>query len=137
MIPEKSDKGFGNRSLLEDLIKYVYNGIDCKLILIGDRAQLPPVHLDISPALNEETLNLNYNKQVICKELTKVVRQKKDSFILANATKIREKISNNDFTYPKFLTSKEVIELIQEKIYKSSRKCLWKRWNKLQLYLPI
>ena len=111
MIPEKSDKGFGNRSLLEDLIKYVYNGIDCKLILIGDRAQLPPVHLDISPALNEETLNLNYNKQVICKELTKVVRQKKDSFILANATKIREKISNNDFTYPKFLTSKEVIRI--------------------------
>ena len=64
-------------SLLEDLIKYVYNGIDCKLILVGDRAQLPPVHLDISPNLNEETLNLNYNKQVICKELTKVVRQKK------------------------------------------------------------
>ena len=111
MIPEKSDKGFGNRSLLEDLIKYVYNGIDCKLILIGDRAQLPPVHLDISPALNEETLNLNYNKQVICKELTKVVRQKKDSFILANATKIREKISNNDYSYPKFLTSKEVIRI--------------------------
>tara|TARA_B100000927_G_scaffold275405_1_gene255357 strand:- start:2165 stop:3580 length:1416 start_codon:yes stop_codon:yes gene_type:complete len=111
MIPENSDKGFGNRSLLEDLIKYVYNGIDCKLILIGDRAQLPPVHLDISPALNEKTLNLNYNKKVICKELTKIVRQKKDSFILSNATKIREKISNNDYSYPKFLTNKEVIRI--------------------------
>ena len=55
MIPENSDKGFGNRSLLDDLIKYVYDGMDCKLILIGDRAQLPPVHLEISPALNEET----------------------------------------------------------------------------------
>ena len=50
MIAENTDKGLGNRSLLEDLIKYVYDGIDCKLILIGDIAQLPPVHLDLSPA---------------------------------------------------------------------------------------
>ena len=56
MIPENSDKGFGNRSLLDDLINYVYEGRDCKLILIGDTAQLPPVHLDISPALDEEKL---------------------------------------------------------------------------------
>ena len=62
MIPESSDKGFGNRSLLDDLIKYVHNGTDCKLILIGDTAQLPPVHLDISPALDEEFLENNYNK---------------------------------------------------------------------------
>jgi exodeoxyribonuclease-5 len=53
MIPEASDKSFGNRSLLDDLIEYVYDGIGCKLILIGDTAQLPPVHLDISPALDE------------------------------------------------------------------------------------
>ena len=65
MIAESSDKGFGNRSLLDDLIKYVYMGSDCKLILVGDKAQLPPVHLELSPALNEKTLELNYNKQVI------------------------------------------------------------------------
>ena len=111
MIPENSDKVFGNRSLLDDLIKYVYNGSDCKLILIGDRAQLPPVHLDISPALNEEKIELNYNKQVICKELTQVVRQNKDSLILENATKLREKIANNDYSYPKFLTNTEVIRI--------------------------
>jgi len=111
MIPENSDKGFGNRSLLEDLIKYVYDGIDCKLMLIGDRAQLPPVHLDISPALNEERIELNYNKQVICKELTQVVRQKKDSLILENATKIREQIADNDYSYPKLLTNKEVVRI--------------------------
>ena len=111
MIPENYEKGFGNRSLLEDLIKYVYDGIDCKLILIGDRAQLPPVHLDISPALNEERLELNYNKQVICKELTQVVRQKKDSLILENATKLREKIADNDYSYPKFLTNTEVVRI--------------------------
>ena len=111
MIPENSDKGFGNRSLLDDLIKYVYDGMDCKLILIGDRAQLPPVHLEISPALNEETLEFNYNKQTICKELTQVVRQEKGSLILENATKLRKKISDKDYSYPKFLTSSEVIRI--------------------------
>ena len=111
MIAESSDKGFGNRSLLDDLIKYVYMGSDCKLILVGDKAQLPPVHLELSPALNEKTLELNYNKQVICKELTQVIRQSKKSFILENATQLREKIANNDYTYPKFLTNTEVIRI--------------------------
>jgi len=111
MIPESSDKGFGNRSLLEDLIKYVYDGSDCKLILIGDTAQLPPVHLDMSPALDEEKLELNYNKQVICKELTHVLRQKKDSLILENATKLRQRIANTDYSYPKLKTNTEVIRL--------------------------
>ena len=50
MITESSDKGFGNRSLLDDLIEYVYDGVGCKLILIGDEAQLPPVNLDMSPS---------------------------------------------------------------------------------------
>ena len=111
MISEASDSGFGNRSLLQDLIKYVYEGIDCKLILIGDKAQLPPVNLDISPALNEEILFLNYNKQVISKELTEVVRQKKESLILENATRIRKKISVNDHYHPKFLTNSEVVQI--------------------------
>ena len=111
MISESLDMRFGNRSLLQDLIKYVYEGIDCKLILIGDKAQLPPVNLDISPALNEETLFLNYNKQVISKELTEVVRQKKDSLILENATRLRKKISVNDYSYPKFLTNSEVVRI--------------------------
>ena len=111
MIAESSDKAFGNRSLLDDLIKYVYMGSDCKLILVGDKAQLPPVHLELSPALNEKTLELNYNKQVICKELTQVIRQSKKSFILENATQLREKIANNDYTYPKFLTNTEVIRI--------------------------
>ena len=111
MIPENSDKGFGNRSLLDDLINYVYEGRDCKLILIGDTAQLPPVHLDISPALDEEKLAANYNKQVICKELTQVVRQKKDSLILENATNLRNRIAKEDYSYPKLATNTEVIRL--------------------------
>ncbi|MDB4127138.1 AAA family ATPase, partial [Flavobacteriales bacterium] len=111
MIPENSDKGFGNRSLLNDLIEYVYQGQDCKLILIGDTAQLPPVHLDISPALDEDKLELNYNKQIICKELTQVVRQKKDSLILENATDLRNRIATADYSYPKLVTNSEVIRL--------------------------
>jgi len=111
MIPENSDKGFGNRSLLDDLMKYVYEGSDCKLILIGDTAQLPPVHLDISPALDEGRLEENYNKQVICKELTQVVRQKENSLILENATNLRNRISNADYSYPKLATNTEVVRL--------------------------
>ncbi|MAW21683.1 MAG: ATP-dependent endonuclease [Flavobacteriales bacterium] len=111
MIPENADKGFGNRSLLDDLIEYVYDGYDCKLILIGDTAQLPPVHLEISPALDEEKIEKNYNKQVTCKELTQVVRQKENSLILKNATDLRNKIKNADYSYPKLATNSEVIRL--------------------------
>ena len=111
MIPENSDKGFGNRSLLDDLIEYVYDGNDCKLILIGDTAQLPPVHLNMSPALDEEKLEDNYSKQVICKELTQIVRQKKDSLILENATDLRNKIAKKDYSFPKLATNNEVIRL--------------------------
>lgn len=111
MITENSDKGFGNRSLLDDLIKYVYDGYDCKLILVGDTAQLPPVHLEISPALDEEKIEANYNKQVICKELIQVVRQRKNSIILSNATDIRNRINNADYSYPKLATNSEVIRL--------------------------
>jgi len=111
MIADNAEKGFGNRSLLDDLIQYVYEGSDCKLILIGDTAQLPPVHLDISPALDKQKLEFNYNKQVICKELTEVVRQKKGSFILKNATNLRARIAKEKFSYPKIKTNTEVIQV--------------------------
>ena len=111
MISENSDKGFGNRSLLDDLIKYVYEGIDCKLILIGDTAQLPPVHTDISPALSEEKLELNFHKQVISQEITEVVRQKEKSFILKNATYIRNRIMKNNYSFPKLITNTDVIRI--------------------------
>ncbi|MEJ6755281.1 MAG: AAA family ATPase [Flavobacteriales bacterium] len=111
MIPESSDKGFGNRSLLDDLIEYVYNGIGCKLILIGDTAQLPPVSLDISPALSEIFLSENYSKEILSFSLSEVVRQDKSSTILVNATNIRNQISNSIFNIPKFLVSDDVIRI--------------------------
>lgn len=96
MIPDTpgESKLFENGSLLDDLMQYVYSGHQCKLLLIGDTAQLPPVKLDLSPALNENMLELNYNKQVTKMELDEVVRQEQDSGILVNATLLREALSN-------------------------------------------
>ncbi|RNL83133.1 ATP-dependent endonuclease [Sinomicrobium pectinilyticum] len=92
MIPDLpgDSKLFENGSLLDDLVYYVYSGHNCKLMLIGDTAQLPPVNLDISPALDENTLSLHYNKEVNKVELDEVVRQQLHSGILYNATNIRE-----------------------------------------------
>lgn len=111
MISENNEKAFGNRSVLNDLIEYVYEGLDCKLILIGDTAQLPPVHLEVSPALNEDILERKSNKQIISIELTEVVRQKENSLILNNATLIREKIAKEDYTFPSIITNNEVIRI--------------------------
>ena len=99
MISDISNQAklFGTGALLDDLIQYVYSGFQCKLLLIGDTAQLPPVKLDLSPALNESNLELNYDKEVIRLELDEVVRQGEDSGILFNATHLREAISNSYF----------------------------------------
>jgi len=88
-------KLFENGSLLDDLLQYVYAGHHCKLIFIGDTAQLPPIKLDISPALDEQRLALNYNKEVDFIELDEVVRQAEGSGILTNATLLREQLADN------------------------------------------
>ena len=124
MIPEDAKDGINKRSLLEDLIKYVYEGIDCKLILIGDTAQLPPVNLDISPALDENNLDKKYQKQIIHQELKKVVRQEKNSMVLENATHLRELIEGNIKKLPKIKLNQEVVRIssgdeLQEYIEKS------------------
>jgi exodeoxyribonuclease-5 len=111
MIPDNSEKGFGGRNLLDDLIEYVYSGVNCKIILIGDTAQLPPVHLDISPALDKKILEKKYSREVIEIELTQVVRQQSDSSILSNATSLRNLISKNSFTYPSIDCNDDVLSL--------------------------
>lgn len=107
-------KLFGNGSLLDDLIMYVYSGHNCKLILVGDTAQLPPVHLNISPALDEGQLFLNYDKTVVKLELDEVVRQAEDSGILANATFLREQLYHEIFDNFKFSVSPyaDIVRLI-------------------------
>lgn len=104
MIPDvpADSKLFENGSLLDDLMMYVYAGHNCKLILIGDTAQLPPVHLELSPALDENKLSLNYNKEVVMMELDEVVRQAEDSGILLNATNLREQLQSHFFEDFKF-----------------------------------
>ncbi len=95
-------KLFENGSLLDDLISYVYSGTNCKLMLIGDTAQLPPVNLDLSPALDEGRLGLNYDKEVTMLELDEVVRQSQDSGILVNATNLREQLQSGFYDDFKF-----------------------------------
>ncbi len=91
-----------NKSLLDDLLEFVYSGINCKLILIGDTAQLPPVGMDISPALNEEFLKKSYHLNIELNELNEVVRQEKDSEILIDATYLRNKIASGNVEFPLF-----------------------------------
>ncbi|RXG16284.1 exodeoxyribonuclease-5 [Leeuwenhoekiella aestuarii] len=93
-------KLFENGSLLDDLMSYVYSGNNCKLLLIGDQAQLPPVKMDISPALDERNLELQFDKTVKSIELDEVMRQAETSGILKNATRIREFL--NDELYEDF-----------------------------------
>ena len=83
----------GEQSLLDDLMTYVYSGFKCSLILIGDTAQLPPVGLGLSPALQARTLELQYGKQVTELELDEVVRQTEASGILMNATALRQALA--------------------------------------------
>ena len=116
MIPDSpaESKLFENGSLLDDLMQYVYSGHQCKLLLIGDTAQLPPVKLDLSPALDETILELNYNKQVTKMELDEVVRQEQNSGILINATAIREAIEHEFYDSFQFNLNgfKDVIRLV-------------------------
>ncbi len=103
MIPDarQHQKLFESGSLLDDLISYVYSGHQCKLIFIGDTAQLPPVKLSVSPALEESTLLYDYHKNVTQIELDEVMRQHETSGILANATLLRLIIQNDatDFQF--------------------------------------
>jgi len=116
MIPDTpaDSKLFENGSLLDDLMFYVHSGHNCKLILIGDTAQLPPVKLELSPALDENRLSLNYDKEVECLELDEVMRQSGGSGILHNATNLREQLQSEFFDDFKFELNnyKDIVRLI-------------------------
>ncbi|MGB0805669.1 MAG: ATP-dependent DNA helicase [Salibacteraceae bacterium] len=85
----------GDRDLLEDLMRFVYRNKGCRIIFSGDNAQLPPVHYDYSPALDAKFMEDRFNLPVHEVELDTVIRQKKDSGILANATLLRQLIQSN------------------------------------------
>ncbi len=90
---------FGSGRLLDDLIEYVYSGTECKLILVGDTAQLPPVGSVVSPALDSKTLG-DYGFGLITCELRQVVRQSETSGVLMNATSVRLQVANEDLVHP-------------------------------------
>ncbi len=97
MISDTSQdsKLYENGSLLDDLFFYVETGKNCKLLLVGDTAQLPPVNMTISPALDINTLSLHYQKNVQHIELDEVMRQAETSGILYNATQLRELLDSH------------------------------------------
>ena len=97
MISTSRNDGIGlfSQSLLDNIVKYVYSGFKCKLLIIGDTAQLPPVNSKISYALDRDYLEKEYNKETTAIELIDVVRQEKESGILSYATSIRNKIEND------------------------------------------
>ncbi len=94
MIPDRDSdlRTVESRSLLEDLLRYVYTGKNCKLILVGDTAQLPPVNLELSPALDPTVFTEQFKLKVRWFELTEVMRQHVTSGILINATQVRVQI---------------------------------------------
>lgn len=91
---QQSTAAFGTGNLLEDLITFVRSGVDCKVILIGDSAQLPPIGLDASPALSKDYMTMMGG--TVFSELTAVVRQQQESGILRNATRLREVVAELD-----------------------------------------
>ena len=97
MIGEQ--KEFGGSSLLDDLLSYVFSGENCRLLLIGDTAQLPPVESQQSPALDCEYLKSEFPITAATYELTEVKRQALESGILYNATDIRQLLGQNLYEY--------------------------------------
>lgn len=94
MISDERD--FGTKSLLHDLLDFVFEQDTNKLILIGDEAQLPPVKMAVSPALHADHLRNHYHNEVTEHCLTEVMRQEQQSGILANATSLRDLLDTKE-----------------------------------------
>jgi ATP-dependent exoDNAse (exonuclease V) alpha subunit len=112
----EKDHVFSTRNLLDDLMEYVNEGESCKLLLIGDSAQLPPVGMPVSPALDLDFLKSRYSLKIYPYELTEVMRQSLESGILFNATRMRELIASGKVTFPLFNLDdrKDVIRITGE-----------------------
>ena len=108
MIGEGGGRSTGTtmqfRSLLDDLMEFVFSGQGCRLVLVGDDAQLPPVGEQESPALNEAKMRAAFGLTVATIRLTDVVRQEMDSGILYNAHNLRLNLERKDDTWPSFET---------------------------------
>lgn len=112
------ERSFGGSGLLTDLFTYVFADTSNKLILIGDSAQLPPVRQELSPALDKDYLEANFNASVHQVVLTEVMRQESDSGILFNATKLRNELNEKRSPVIQFETKghKDIFRMTGEKL---------------------
>ncbi|HWD87410.1 MAG TPA: AAA family ATPase [Mucilaginibacter sp.] len=117
MISDEAAPGH-RQTLLHDLVDYVYNTKNCKLVLVGDTAQLPPVGSDYSPALDFNLMKKSFALDLHTFELTDVLRQEKDSGILMNVTGMREIIREGTILHPKITTKgfSDVFRMTGEKL---------------------
>jgi exodeoxyribonuclease-5 len=108
---------FGSGRLLDDLVEYVYSGNECKLILVGDTAQLPPIGSVVSPALDPASLG-GYGFGLISCELKQVVRQSETSGVLMNATRVRLQVAESDLVHPSIdcINYKDTIRITGEEL---------------------
>ena len=97
-------ESFDSRNILDDLIQYVYSGDRCKLLLVGDSAQLPPIGSELSAAIDPVQMRVKFGFDIFTCELKEVLRQQQDSGILANATYLRRQIERHKITGKLFKT---------------------------------
>lgn len=102
----QADNRFGTGELMDDLIQFVYSGEGCRLLLVGDTAQLPPVGEEETPALTDEALKA-YGLLTGSADLTEVVRQGKDSDVLSGATLIRHLLNQDFYGIPPIQTDRK------------------------------
>ena len=121
---QREANGFGSGCVLDDLVRFVYSGPGCSLLLLGDDAQLPPVGSLLSPALDADYMESNYRLSVVSCQLTQVARQALDSGILSDATRLREELNDVQISNLRFKISnlsispnnKDIIKLKGEEV---------------------
>ncbi len=110
-LDSNTQSSYASPGLLESLFEYVFAGENCKLLFVGDTAQLPPVGCDESPALNPKFLKSSFQLNIFGCELKQVARQSLESGILENATKLRELLANYQGQQPKLFLTTDVVKV--------------------------
>src|SRR3569833_496765 len=136
MISDETSSG-NKDTLLRDLVSYVYNTKNCKLVLVGDTAQLPPVGADYSPALDFNLMKKMFALDIFSFELTDVLRQEKDSGILFNVTAMREIIRKGKVLTPHITTKgyKDVYRMTGERLEEGLNYAYNKYGNESSLFI--